>query len=76
VSTHAEEMLADTGVDPSEVLLLRATEEETEVIVGSSVKSLQAAAKARLGLGKVVTGLTRPTRVNQLSFEWPSSGRR
>jgi predicted ATPase len=75
VSTHAEEMLSDTGVDPTEVLLLRPSGEETKVVAGSSVKELLAAAKAKLGLGKVVTGLTRPTRVNQLSFEWSKGAR-
>jgi predicted ATPase len=71
VSTHAEEMLVDAGVDPSEVLLLQPSGEQTEVVVGSSIPELAAAAKAKLGLGKVVTGLTRPKRVEQLAFEWP-----
>ncbi len=70
VSTHAEEMLADAGVAPAEVLLLQPSGEETKVIEGSKSAELVAAAKARLGLGKVVTGLTRPRRVNQLAFEW------
>ena len=75
VSTHAEEMLSDAGVDPAEVLVLRPSGEETEVLAGSSINELLAAAKAKLGLGKVVTGLTRPTRVNQLAFEWSKGTR-
>ena len=70
VSSHAEEILADGGVDPAEVLVLQPSAEETKVVVGSSVPSLAAAAKAKLGLGPLVTGLTRPARVNQLTFEW------
>jgi hypothetical protein len=72
VSSHAEEILADAGVDPSEVLILQPSLEETKVVVGSSVPVLTAAAKAKLGLGPAVTGLTRPAHVNQLTFEWPN----
>jgi predicted ATPase len=75
VSTHASEMLSDTGIDPSEVLLLRPSAEDTQVLVGTSVRSLQAAARAKLALGQVVTGLTRPAGVNQLAFEWRSTSR-
>ena len=76
VSTHAEEMLSDAGVDPGEILVLRPSGEETEVLVGSSNPELKLAAKAKLGLGQVVTGLTRPSRVNQLAFEWSRGDRR
>jgi predicted ATPase len=76
VSTHAEEMLADAGVDPAEIILLRPTAEETQVITGSSLQELREAARAKLGLGKIITGLTRPAKVNQLAFEWARGDRR
>ncbi len=62
-------------MDPGEVLLLRPSGEETEVVAGSSIKVLAAAARAKLGLGTIVTGLTRPERVNQLAFEWSKGAR-
>jgi hypothetical protein len=69
VSTHAEEMLADTGIEPAEILLLDPTgESETSAIVGSDRPDLVGAAKAGLPLGRVVTGLTRPKSVDQLSL--------
>jgi hypothetical protein len=76
VSTYAEEMLADAGVDPAEIILLRPTAEETQVLTGSSLQELREAAKAKLGLGKIITGLTRPTKVNQLAFECARGDRR
>jgi predicted ATPase len=71
VSSHAEELLADTGIDPSEVLILKPTGEETRVLEGGSEPRLKAAAKAKIGLAPVVTGLTRPAGVEQLAFDWP-----
>jgi hypothetical protein len=44
-------------------------------VAGSSIKVLAAAARAKLGLGTIVTGLTRPERVNQLAFEWSKGAR-
>jgi predicted ATPase len=73
VSTHAEEMLADSGVDPAEVLWLRPSHEETKVTLGTEVPELVAAASAKIGLGKVVTGLTRPAKVNQLALDWTAA---
>lgn len=68
VSTHAEEMLNDTGVDPGEILVLTPTEEQTLVELGSNVPALVKAARARIPLGKQVTGRTRPAGIEQLSF--------
>ncbi|GAC1351241.1 MAG: ATP-binding protein [Polyangiales bacterium] len=76
VSTHAKEMLTDAGIDPSEVLLLQPSGEETQVTGGASIPQLKEAAKAKIGLGNLVTYLTQPTRVNQLSFGWSPTERR
>ena len=68
VSTHAEEILSDRGVDPSEVLLLQPTGYETEVVAGHTNKRLLSAVHAKLPLGKVVTALTKPKNIEQLSL--------
>ena len=68
VSTHAEEMLSDRGIDPSEIWLLEPTENETKVVVGSERSVLTNAAKAKIPLGRIVTGLTKPQNIEQLSL--------
>lgn len=68
VTTHAEEMLADRGVDPSEVIVLTPSEHETSVRNGSDVPELRRAVKAHLPLGRAVTSLTVPKGVEQLSI--------
>lgn len=70
VSTHAvEEILDDAGVDPSEILLLTPTAEDTLVVPASSEDDLVNAARARVPLGKLVTSRTRPKSIEQLSVE-------
>lgn len=68
VSTHAEELLSDRGIEPSEILLLRPSDKETTVTLGSQHPELKHAAEASVSLGKLVTGMTRPKGVEQLSF--------
>jgi len=68
VSTHSEEILSDRGIDPSEILLLEPSEHETKVIVGSERSELTNAARAKLPLGRIVTGLTKPKEIEQLSL--------
>jgi predicted ATPase len=68
VSTHAEEMLSDRGIDPSEVLLLEPSEHETRVVLGSDRPELVSAAEAKIPLGRVVTGITKPKDIEQLSL--------
>ena len=68
VSTHAAEMLSDRGIDPSEIWLLEPTEHETKVVLGSDRPELTNAAKAKIPLGKIVTGLTKPKEIEQLSL--------
>lgn len=69
VSTHAEEMLNDAGVDPREILMLNPKPKETRVVPASSESRIVEAARARIPLGKLVTVHTRPSGIEQLSFE-------
>ena len=68
VSTHAEEILGDRGIDPSEILVLDASSSATSVVRGSDHPKIVEAARARVPLGRVVSGLTKPKRVEQLSL--------
>lgn len=68
VSTHSEEMLADKGIDPAEILLLDPSGAETKVVLGSDRRELMDATRAGVPLGKVVSSLTRPKEIDQLAF--------
>jgi predicted ATPase len=68
VSSHAEAILSDRGIDPSEVILLEPSDNETKVIAGTDRPELLRAAKARSPLGPVVRSLTKPRDIEQLSF--------
>ncbi|MBI5498638.1 MAG: AAA family ATPase [Deltaproteobacteria bacterium] len=69
VSTHAEELLGDRGIDPSEVVLLEPTSRETLVKPGTDYPELVAAARAAVPLGRLAVSATRPKRIEQLSLE-------
>ncbi len=66
MSTHSPELLGDTGIDPSEVLLLRTTKDGTDVTLGSSLRELIQAAEADLPLGPHIEALTRPKGIEEL----------
>lgn len=72
VSTLAEEMLSDRGIEPEEILLLEPSGHETQVILGSQKHELTQAAQAKIPLGRLVTGLTKPKNIEQISL--PFSG--
>ena len=74
VSTHSEEILSDRGIDPSEILLLEPSEHETRVTLGTDHPQIMAATDARVSLGRVVTSLTKPLHIEQLSL--PLAGAR
>ena len=63
LSTHAPELLGDTGIEPAEVLLLRPTKDATQVVVGSDDPELCALAQADEPLGPLVEARTRPDGV-------------
>ena len=68
VSTHASALLADQGIDPSEVVVLEPTHEETRAVQGDQHEGLLRAAKAGLPLSEAVVATTRPYDVSQLAF--------
>ena len=67
MSSHSPELLGDRGIDPSEVLLLRASKDATDVTVGSDEPSLVEAAEADLPLGPYLEALTRPANWSELA---------
>ncbi len=73
VSTHAEEMLADRGIDPSEILILEPTKSETKVIRGSERPELLHAAAAKVPLGRLVMSMTKPKAIEQLALPMAES---
>ncbi len=68
VSTHSEEMLTDTGIDPSEVLILTPTDNGTHVSVGSEDPALVALAENDAPLSGLLVARTKPKDVEQLSY--------
>ena len=68
VSTHSSAMLSDSGISPEEILLLRPTEEETEVKRASQYQILQALAKAGAPIGPAVIAETEPEHSQQLAL--------
>lgn len=68
VTTHAEEMLDDAGIDPSEVLILVTTGQETEVRVASEDPEIRQARRASIPLARAITSRTKPTGIDQLSL--------
>jgi predicted ATPase len=76
ISTHAEEMLADPGIDPSEIVLLEPSEAETKAVLGSDRPDLVNAARAGVPLGRLVTSMTRPRNIEQLSLDFSSERQR
>lgn len=67
VTTHAEEILTDRGIAPGEILFVEPSDEETKVTLGSDKPRLVSAALARVSLGPLVTGITRPKEIEQLA---------
>ena len=74
VSTHSEEMLSDTGIDPSEVLILTPTDLETRVSVGADDPTLIALAENDAPLGGLLVARTRPAHVEQLARAFGDEG--
>ena len=75
VSTHAEELLSDRGIEPAEIVLLEPSEHETRVTLGSERAELTSAAQAKIPLGRIVTGITKPKNIDRLSLPLASTGR-
>lgn len=67
VSTHSQDLLADTGIDPSEILILFPAADGTNVSVGSDDPALVALARADAPLGGLLVAKTKPADIIQLA---------
>ena len=68
MTSHSADLVADTGVDPSELLVLQTTGSETTVTLGSDLDELRMAAEADQPLAPYVEALTRPEDYSQLAL--------
>lgn len=70
VTTHSEKVLSDRGVDPNEIVLLDPTREETKATLASEDEVVVRGAKAKLPLGPLVSGRTKPSGIDQLTMSF------
>ena len=68
LSTHSEQLLNDPGIDPAEVLLLRSTDQDTQVLEGSKDVALVELAQTGSALGADLIARVQPKDVMQLSL--------
>jgi predicted ATPase len=68
MTSHSPELVSDTGIDPSELLVLATTGSETTVTVGTGFEELVQAAKADQPLAAYVEAITRPKGYTQLAL--------
>ncbi len=68
VSTHSSDLLADPGIAPDEVLLLRPTSGGTKVEVSKDVAEIKHLLDSGLSISEAVLPLTRPPKAEQLSY--------
>lgn len=68
MTSHSPDLLADEGIEPSEVLLVRSTDKESQVVQGSAIPQLQHAARTGQPLSSFVEALTRPDGFAQLAL--------
>lgn len=67
ISTHSEKLMADRGIDPSEVLVLDATGHDTRVWTASEDPDICAVAEAGQPIAELLVARTRPEDVEQLA---------
>ena len=68
VSTHSPDLVRDEGIGLDEVLLLRPTQEGTEVSPASAHREIVDLLEGGLPLADAVVPLTRPARAEQLAL--------
>jgi predicted ATPase len=68
ISTHSEQIMAEGGIDPSEILILEPTEHETRVWVAQEDPEIQAVAAAGGSIAELLVARTRPRDVQQLAY--------
>lgn len=67
MTSHSPDLLADKGIDPSEILVLRTTGSETTVTRGDEIDALVRAAENDMSLAQDIEALTRPDEYTQLA---------
>jgi predicted ATPase len=68
VSTNAEEILMDRGIDPGEIIIVEPVKDESRVVVGSERTELVEAVRARAPLSRIVTSITQPADIELFSL--------
>ena len=67
ITTHSYEMLSDEGISGEEVVLLKPSQEGTEVINAASIKEVNEELKAGFTIADSVIPYTKPSQVEDLS---------
>ncbi len=68
ITSHSESILADGGIEPREVVILRPSSEDTQVTLGSEDQQLVSLARRGLPFGRDAIGMTAPVGAVQLSL--------
>jgi hypothetical protein len=68
VSTHSEDMLSDTGIAPSEIVLLKPTKDGTEAHLAEEDLDIKALAEAGEPLSEAVIPRTAAPQASQLAL--------
>lgn len=68
ISTHSEQIMAEGGIDPSEILILEPTEHETRVSLAQRDPEIMAVARAGESLADLLVARTRPRDVQKLAL--------
>lgn len=66
LSTHSEHLMADRGIDPSEVLILDPTGRETHIWLASDYPEICAVAEAGQPIADILVAVTQPENVANL----------
>jgi energy-coupling factor transporter ATP-binding protein EcfA2 len=67
LSTHSPDLLADEGIEPAEVLLLRLTNEGTRVEPATAINEVEPLLRAGMSLGEIALTNTEPKGTLQLA---------
>ena len=67
ITTHSYDMLANAGISSDEVLLLRYTQNGTEIIQVSEIPEIKAIVDAGLNMADAVLPFTKPENIENLS---------
>ncbi len=68
ISTHSAEMLSDEGISAKEVLLIRPSDDGSQVVVAATQMEIQALLQGGLSIADAVIPQTAPENARQLTF--------